>query len=64
MPMQQGKGGPVPMNMQQQPPNELQLLHQQLRQQNARRMSQEAGFTRFQRHDLGNPLNDYYEIRP
>lgn len=30
----------------------------------ARRMSQEAGFNRFRRHDLGNPLNDYYEIRP
>ncbi|MDJ0851475.1 MAG: class I SAM-dependent methyltransferase [Myxococcota bacterium] len=30
----------------------------------ARRMSEEAGFTRFQMHDLGNPLNDYYEIRP
>jgi ubiquinone/menaquinone biosynthesis C-methylase UbiE len=30
----------------------------------ARRMSQEAGFSRFQKHDLQNPLNDYYEIRP
>jgi SAM-dependent methyltransferase len=30
----------------------------------AQRMSQEAGFTRFRKHDLGNPLNDYYEIRP
>ncbi len=30
----------------------------------ARRMSEEAGFTRFRKHDLGNPLNDSYEIRP
>ena len=30
----------------------------------ARRMSEEAGFTRFRKHDLQNPLNDYYEIRP
>lgn len=30
----------------------------------ARRMAREAGFTRFVKHDFGNPLNDYYEIRP
>jgi 2-polyprenyl-3-methyl-5-hydroxy-6-metoxy-1,4-benzoquinol methylase len=30
----------------------------------ARRMSAEAGFTRFTKHDFQNPLNDYYEIRP
>lgn len=30
----------------------------------ARHMAEEAGFTRFQKHDFDNPLNDYYEIRP
>ena len=30
----------------------------------ARQMAREAGFTRFRKHDFGNPLNDYYEIRP
>jgi len=29
----------------------------------ARAMSAEAGFTRFQKHDFDNPINDYYEIR-
>jgi len=30
----------------------------------ARQMAGEAGFTRFRKLDLENPLNDYYEIRP
>jgi 2-polyprenyl-3-methyl-5-hydroxy-6-metoxy-1,4-benzoquinol methylase len=30
----------------------------------AREMAAEAGFTRFEKHDFDNPLNDYYEIRP
>jgi len=30
----------------------------------ARKMAEEAGFTRFTKHDFANPLNDYYEIRP
>ena len=30
----------------------------------ARRMTAEAGFTRFTRHDFENPLNAYYEVRP
>ena len=30
----------------------------------ARRMTAEAGFTRFMRHDFENPLNAYYEVRP
>ncbi len=30
----------------------------------ARRMTAEAGFTRFQRHDFDNPVNAYYEVRP
>jgi 2-polyprenyl-3-methyl-5-hydroxy-6-metoxy-1,4-benzoquinol methylase len=30
----------------------------------ARRVTEEAGFTRFRKHDFQNPLNDYYEIRP
>jgi len=30
----------------------------------ARKMAAEAGFTRFEKHDFDNPLNDYYEIRP
>ena len=30
----------------------------------ARARAGEAGFTRFQKHDFQNPLNDYYEIRP
>jgi len=29
----------------------------------AREMSREAGFTRFEKHDFENPVNDYYEIR-
>jgi len=30
----------------------------------AREMMAAAGFTRFQRHDFGNPINAYYEVRP
>ena len=30
----------------------------------ARRMTAEAGFSRFTRHDFENPLNAYYEVRP
>jgi hypothetical protein len=30
----------------------------------ARRMTAEAGFTRFARRDFDNPLNAYYEVRP
>jgi len=30
----------------------------------ARRMTAEAGFTHFTRHDFENPLNAYYEVRP
>lgn len=30
----------------------------------ARRMTTEAGFSRFTRHDFENPLNAYYEVRP
>jgi SAM-dependent methyltransferase len=30
----------------------------------ARRMAAEAGFTRFRRIDLNNPVNAYYEVRP
>lgn len=30
----------------------------------ARRMTAEAGFTRFKRHDYDNPFNAYYEVRP
>jgi 2-polyprenyl-3-methyl-5-hydroxy-6-metoxy-1,4-benzoquinol methylase len=30
----------------------------------ARQMTAAAGFTRFQRHDLDNPVNAYYEVRP
>ncbi len=30
----------------------------------ARRMSAEAGFTRFTVRDFGNPLNSFYEVRP
>ena len=30
----------------------------------ARSMTQEAGFTRFKRHDFENPFNAYYEVRP
>jgi 2-polyprenyl-3-methyl-5-hydroxy-6-metoxy-1,4-benzoquinol methylase len=30
----------------------------------ARKMTAEAGFTRFRRHDFDNPLNAYYEVRP
>jgi 2-polyprenyl-3-methyl-5-hydroxy-6-metoxy-1,4-benzoquinol methylase len=30
----------------------------------ARQMATDAGFTRFTRHDLDNPVNAYYEVRP
>jgi 2-polyprenyl-3-methyl-5-hydroxy-6-metoxy-1,4-benzoquinol methylase len=30
----------------------------------ARRMTAEAGFTRFTTHDFENPINAYYEVRP
>ena len=30
----------------------------------ARRMTAEAGFTRFVTHDFDNPINAYYEVRP
>ena len=30
----------------------------------AREMTAAAGFTRFRRHDFGNPVNAYYEVRP
>jgi hypothetical protein len=30
----------------------------------ARRMTAEAGFTRFTVGDFGNPLNSFYEVRP
>lgn len=30
----------------------------------ARKMTNEAGFTRFSVHDFGNPLNSFYEVRP
>jgi ubiquinone/menaquinone biosynthesis C-methylase UbiE len=30
----------------------------------ARQMTAAAGFTRFQCHDLDNPVNAYYEVRP
>ena len=30
----------------------------------ARRMTAEAGFGRFKRHDFQNPINAYYEVRP
>ena len=30
----------------------------------ARQMAAAAGFTRFKRHDFGNPVNAYYEVRP
>jgi 2-polyprenyl-3-methyl-5-hydroxy-6-metoxy-1,4-benzoquinol methylase len=30
----------------------------------ARKMTAEAGFTRFKRHDYDNPFNAYYEVRP
>lgn len=30
----------------------------------AREMTRAAGFTRFTRHDFGNPVNAYYEVRP
>ncbi len=30
----------------------------------AREMTAAAGFTRFRRHDFGNPMNAYYEVRP
>jgi hypothetical protein len=30
----------------------------------ARRISREAGFSRFTKHDFENPINAYYEIRP
>ena len=30
----------------------------------AERMTREAGFTRFRRHDFEDPANLYYEVRP
>lgn len=33
-------------------------------EQVARDMTAAAGFTRFRRHDFGNPVNAYYEVRP
>jgi 2-polyprenyl-3-methyl-5-hydroxy-6-metoxy-1,4-benzoquinol methylase len=30
----------------------------------ARQMTAAAGFTRFKRHDFGNPVNAYFEVRP
>jgi 2-polyprenyl-3-methyl-5-hydroxy-6-metoxy-1,4-benzoquinol methylase len=30
----------------------------------AREMTEAAGFTRFQQHDFGSPVNVYYEVRP
>lgn len=33
-------------------------------EQVARRMTAEAGFSRFTSHDFDNPLNAYYEVRP
>lgn len=30
----------------------------------ARKMTTDAGFTRFSRHDFDNPVNAYYEVRP
>jgi 2-polyprenyl-3-methyl-5-hydroxy-6-metoxy-1,4-benzoquinol methylase len=30
----------------------------------ARKMTAEAGFTRFKAHDFSNPINAYYEVRP
>jgi hypothetical protein len=30
----------------------------------ARRMTAEAGFGRFKRHEFDNPFNAYYEVRP
>ncbi|HKV55206.1 MAG TPA: class I SAM-dependent methyltransferase [Candidatus Binataceae bacterium] len=30
----------------------------------ARKMTAEAGFTRFKSHDFNNPINAYYEVRP
>jgi len=30
----------------------------------ARKMTAEAGFTRFKRHDYDNPFNAYYEVKP
>ena len=30
----------------------------------ARRMTAEAGFTRFRQHDFDEPANLYYEVRP
>jgi 2-polyprenyl-3-methyl-5-hydroxy-6-metoxy-1,4-benzoquinol methylase len=35
-----------------------------LPEQVARRMTAEAGFTRFTVRDFGNPLNSFYEVRP
>jgi hypothetical protein len=29
----------------------------------ARKVTAEAGFSRFKRHDFENPLNAYYEVR-
>ena len=33
-------------------------------EQVARKMTAEAGFTRFKRHDFENAFNAYYEVRP
>ncbi len=30
----------------------------------ARKMTREAGFSKFKRHDFENPMNAYYEVRP
>ena len=30
----------------------------------ARKMTREAGFSKFKRHDFENPINAYYEVRP
>ena len=30
----------------------------------ARAVAEKAGFTRFQKHDLEHPMNDFYEVRP
>jgi len=30
----------------------------------ARKMTADAGFSRFKRHDFDNPVNAYYEVRP
>lgn len=30
----------------------------------ARKIAEQAGFTRFQKHDVEHPMNDFYEVRP